>query len=103
MNQYNYQITMTVPLGERKGSMTVYEDKGILNGTLSILGRNELFSGTLKSNGTCEITGKLVSLLQTMPYQAIGKMNKERIILDIYSGQEKISILGKGVNDETDL
>lgn len=103
MNRYYYQITMSVPLGERKGSMVVYEDQGILNGTLSILGRNELFLGTLKPNGKCEITGKLVSLLRTIPYRAIGKMNKEKIILYICSGQEKISIWGKGVIDETIL
>ena len=65
-----YDITMQTPIGARYGSMAVRVEDGRVNGILTILKKAVPFEGVIHEDGNCRITGKLITLMRTIPYDA---------------------------------
>lgn len=54
MSKHRYEIKMTVPIGIRKGVITIDGDCGRIRGTLDILGHEQPFLGNIENDGSCE-------------------------------------------------
>lgn len=100
MSKHRYEIKMTVPIGIRKGVITIDGDCGRIRGTLDILGHEQPFLGNIENDGSCEFFGDLVSLRQTIPYHAKGKILNEFIQLEMYSERNIFYITGKEIMNE---
>lgn len=69
-----FNITMYVPLGNRKGTISFDKINSQITGTLCILGNEDSFTGTIDENGFIEFKGKITSLLHSFYYCAKGKI-----------------------------
>lgn len=82
-----YDIQMLTPLGKRYGQMRLESSDGHLSGMMSLLGVTQPIDGTVRSDGSCEFSGRLITLLNTIEYCAKGMIAQDSI---------QFSIAGKG-------
>lgn len=102
MKEHQYRIKMKVPLGVRTGMMIFQGSFGQVTGVLKILGHEEPFVGVIEENGDCTLSGNLVSLMQTISYQAYGKISGDNIQLTLLGETSCFHITGKEIlNEET--
>lgn len=74
-----YDIQMLTPLGKKYGQMHVESQNGRLSGMLSLLGESQPIDGRVQSDGRCEFSGRLITLLNTIEYCAKGTINSDQI------------------------
>lgn len=63
-------------------------------GRLEILKHREPFDGSVDADGYCRITGRLVTLMQTIPYTATGRMMPDSLSLRLEGGRNIFRITG---------
>ncbi|MGN1084220.1 MAG: hypothetical protein ACI4QX_04405 [Lachnospiraceae bacterium] len=90
----SYDILMRTPIGEKRGNLTADIHDGTVNGTLSLLGHTEPFRGIINDNGECRINGKLITLMQTIEYNAIGTITGDTLQLFIQGGGNVFEVTG---------
>ncbi len=83
MNEKKYRVCLSVPLGERLGTMSVQESNGRVTGWLEVMDHRNALSGKLTSDGHIELTGTLRTLISTVHYTASGIISGRRILLDM--------------------
>lgn len=83
MSDKKYRICLSVPLGERNGTLFIHESDGWINGYMDILGEKNEVTGTLNSGGQLELCGALKTLMNTVPFSAVGTINGSRILLNL--------------------
>lgn len=90
---YLYEIQLDVPLGMRKGNMSLHISNGQVSGELEALGNKESFTGSITNDGVISITGKLVSIVRNIPYKGIGKIqeNALQMLLCVQDGSYKLT------------
>lgn len=81
MTQYN--VKLHTPLGQRCGTLELRLRGREASGLLHILKQSEPFSGSIEADGTCCIQGQLVTLTRTIPYQARGRITREKVDLSL--------------------
>lgn len=94
MLRRKYCILMKTPMGDRKRTMDVQIEQNKATGHLDILKHAEPFDGSVDANGYCRITGKLVTLMQTIPYTATGRMLPDSLHLSLQGGRNTFHITG---------
>ena len=103
MRKYQFTITMTVPLGTRRGFMELQETGGLIIGQMHILGRDTSFSGSLFPDNRCELTGNMTLLTRSFAYRAAGTLTEQNIDLKLYGERNRLHITGEAKNDENIL
>lgn len=83
MSEKNYRIRLSVPLGERIGTMELYETGGRVNGRLNVMNERNGFSGTLSGDGQLALSGVLRTLVSTVHYTATGRIDGRSILLNL--------------------
>ncbi|MGM9680718.1 MAG: hypothetical protein ACI3XR_04345 [Eubacteriales bacterium] len=94
-----YDVRMRTSIGDRFGRITVTQNQERISGFFDILNHNEPFEGTVDEDGNCSFTGKIVTLMRTIQYQAIGKILPNEISLTIRDGHHTIKITGNPIKD----
>lgn len=94
MQEQKYTIFMHTPLGKRHGTMTVKTTGNSLSGTINILERCEPFEGTVDKSGNCRITGRLVTLMRSITYSAVGTISNDAIYLLLQGDRNVFEISG---------
>lgn len=89
-----YDITLSVPLGIRHGTMLINQLGTDITGEMKILGNTTSFSGTQKENDFF-ITGTLKTPLRDIPYQGSGTLYEEQINLLLKSEHSIYKLTGK--------
>lgn len=74
---------MNTLLGQKKGTIELYDFDNKLHGFLNILNKCNEFSGERNKNGECTLNGKIVTLVQSIPYTAVGYADENEINLDV--------------------
>ncbi|MGN1328504.1 MAG: hypothetical protein ACI4V4_02270 [Eubacterium sp.] len=92
--ELTFDIRMQTPIGIKIGKMSITNEKGILNGYLDILKKSEPFTGTIFSDGSCRINGKIVTLMKTVAYTASGVIENSMLSLEVLCGKNKFYITG---------
>ncbi|SDB25297.1 hypothetical protein [Eubacterium oxidoreducens] len=100
MTELLYEIQMHTLIGIKYGSMyaKILDDE--VKGIMNLMKQSTSFYGKINKNGDCEIQGQIISLTKTIPYQAIGKIKKETVELDMHTNQGEFHIAGKGTQNE---
>lgn len=80
---YKYNICLSVPLGMRYGYMIFDADEGHVNGKIHVLGKDQLFNGTVNESGRILISGSLDSLTSNYFYDGEGHMDDEKIQINL--------------------
>ncbi|MGN1319874.1 MAG: hypothetical protein ACI4U6_02025, partial [Acutalibacteraceae bacterium] len=74
MEKYRYSVVMQTPLGNKYGSLAADVSENSVSGWLEMLKHKEPFNGTIDNVGNCKINGKIITLMRTIPFTAIGKL-----------------------------
>lgn len=94
MSEQQYSIVMQTPIGKKYGSLSVSILADKLNGCLTLLNHNEPIEGTVDGNGNCSFTGKLVTLLRTIPFVATGIISDSEVKLQIKGARNTFRLTG---------
>ncbi len=89
-----YDITLSVPLGIRYGTMLIHQDSTRITGEMSILGNKSSFSGS-QSGNEFFITGTLKTLLREISYQGNGTFLNGQLNLLLHSSHSVYKLTGK--------
>lgn len=93
--ELTYDIQMKTPIGIKIGKMSITNEKGVLNGYLNILKKSMPFTGVISANGICNISGDIVTLMNTFAYTAGGIIENSTLNLEVLCGKNKFYITGK--------
>ena len=100
MTENEYNICLQTPIGPRYGKMRIIKEQNKLSGFLDILKQPSAFTGEIDGNGNCTIYGKLVTLIQTIPYMATGRIAADKIFFILQGGQGSFEINGIACHKE---
>lgn len=90
----SYDVIMQTPIGPRYGTMTVVVDHSRVHGILDILKKADPFHGKINEKGDCQIKGELTTLMRTIPYDATGRITKEKLVLKLKGEQDSFDVSG---------
>lgn len=90
-----YDLILQTPLGDRKGMMDVCIENGIVNGVMQLLKCEETFRAKIAPNGQCSFNGRLVTLMNTIPYNAVGRITEKEVELSLIGDRESFRLTGK--------
>ena len=91
---YIYNICMRTPIGVRFGTLRLTSLTGAANGSLTLLEKPVPVSGEVDENGNCQLTGSLITLMQTIPFIASGKISRHAVSLQLCSDQGEFELNG---------
>ena len=94
MEERLYAIEMQTPLGVKHGTIQVKIQQNKISGFLEVMHHSEPFYGKINTDGYCEFTGRIVTLMRTIEYQASGKMDAEQISLAICGERNVFQVIG---------
>lgn len=92
--ELTYDIQMKTPIGIKIGKMSITNEKGILSGYLNILKKSVPFTGVIAPDGSCNISGNIVTLMNTFEYTAGGIVESSKLSLEVLCGKNKFYITG---------
>ena len=99
MKQYNYDITLSTPLGDKSGVMNVYVDNETIKGILKVLTKENNFTGKILANGKCELFGEIKTPVRKIVYTAIGILKEDGVNLSLRSTCDRLLINGTVCKD----
>lgn len=94
MSEQLYQIYLQTPLGKKRGTMRVERKADVLSGELDILEHRKPFQGTIDETGQCNISGTIITLMRTVPYTAVGRIEDGTISLTVKGERNRFELLG---------
>ncbi len=104
MNEKKYRICLSVPLGERLGTMVIQESYGRLNGWLEVMDHKNMLSGRFSADGHIEFSGTLRTLISTVHYTATGVISGRSILLDLKtSSGAYYPVFGEEINIDEEI
>lgn len=83
MNERKYKICLSVPIGQREGSMYICESGGRLDGWLEVLGKQNHIAGFMYADGSIEISGTIQTLVSQISYVAKGTIMDDAVSLNL--------------------
>ena len=83
MREKKYRVCLSVPLGERSGILTLRGADGKLDGWLEVMQRKNPCAGTITPGGQLALSGRLQTLISSVPYTATGIISGRRILLNL--------------------
>lgn len=99
MKKRKYIITMNTPIGLRHGTILLILTDSCINGTLDLLEHSEPLYGSIDDNGNCKISGRLITLMRTIEYTAIGRITEKAIELSLRGERNIFKITGIAVTE----
>lgn len=92
--KYNYIVELHTELGKRKGELELYLEGRKISGFLSLLKHKEPVMGKLKRDGSCELKGKIITLIREKRYTATGKFHEKELFLKCKMGAADCLLTG---------
>lgn len=89
-----YAIEMQTPLGIKHGTIKVIINQNEISGFFDVMNHSEPLYGNINTEGYCEFTGRIITLMRTIEYQAFGKMDADQISLAIYGERNVFQVIG---------
>lgn len=91
---YIYNICIKTPIGARFGTLCLTSLTGILDGSLELFRQVTPVSGEMDEYGNCRLAGSLITLMQTIPFTASGKISPHAVSLLLRSEQGEFELSG---------
>ena len=85
---------MKTPVGLRYGKMHFCLIENQIQGKLDLLGHSEPFDGAADNDGNCKINGRIITLMRTINYTAVGKFTQNDINLSLKGERHVFKITG---------
>ena len=94
MKEYIYDVILHTEIGERIGSAAVRIHENQVSGILTLLNRTEHFKGSVAQDGTCRLSGKMISLMREIPFEAQGSITAQNMELTLYAARGSYTLTG---------
>lgn len=94
MSRRKYSILMHTPIGGRAGTLEIQIERNKVRGYLDVLKHSEPFEGNIDENGNCCISGRLITLMNVIPYTATGQIAQDSLDLFLKGGQNVFYVTG---------
>ncbi|MGN1405722.1 MAG: hypothetical protein ACI4WM_05590 [Erysipelotrichaceae bacterium] len=97
-----YEIMMHTPIGKRYGDIRINIDKEKIKGYITLLSHCEPVNGSIDENGKCILVGRIVTLMNVIPFTATGEIEEDRLFLSLKGRHNSFQIEGKytGMEEE---
>lgn len=99
MRRRKYQVQMETPLGRRAGMMEVEIENHVVTGYLDVLSHAEPIAGSIQEGGRCCLTGRLITLLNVIPYTATGQITMDSVELLLTGGRNVFRLTGTPIQE----
>jgi hypothetical protein len=100
IRSFQYEIVLSTSIGDKKGIITINTVQDKLEGNLIIMKHKNYFCGTIKPNGSCEISGSIRTLIGTVDYHGEGYIDQQTVTLILNTGKRKFVVSGKALTKE---
>lgn len=90
-----YEICLNTSLGKRKGTLQLNISDNDISGYIFLFNNKEPFTGKIDKNGTCQIEGKFVTILNEFIFTATGKIQEDTIQLALKTKSREFTVDGK--------
>lgn len=103
MKEKRYRICLSVPIGQRSGTMLLRESGSNLDGWIEVMEHQNPFYGSLSADGGMNLSGVIQTLVSIIRYTAAGTVNGKQIFLNLTTQSgDRYSVSGEefAVNDE---
>ena len=94
MTKHRYKITLETPLGRRYGTLEISVCSSKISGCLDVFQNRQPVTGVLYGDGACRLSGKFVTLMSEVPYQATGCIGNDSVELTLIAGNGTFKITG---------
>lgn len=94
MKTYDYNVELDTELGKKNGTMQLCVRGGRVNGFLSLLKHTEPLCGKIGADGSCELEGKVVTLMKEIAYIAKGRIRSDGLLLNMRLGAANCLLTG---------
>lgn len=94
MEKRFYNIILEIPLGKRKGEISLEIDNNKLSGYLLIFQNKNSIRGTILDNELCLIEGKYKTLFNSIDFIANGKITETDLNLTLNVGNKQFVMSG---------
>jgi hypothetical protein len=74
-----YKISMKTPMGVKDGYLTIDTSGGDVSGVLTILGKDNPYSGGTQEGNTVKFSGTFASIMGKTPYDGEGTIDGDAI------------------------
>lgn len=99
---HTYNVCMNTPLGVRMGNLRVSSLTGVLDGTLHLLGKVTPVSGEADQYGSCHLNGDIITLVQTIPFTAKGKLTPHAVSLLLHTDWGEFELNGTAAPEKAE-
>lgn len=94
MKKYYYKVMLNTELGKKKGTMNIHIHENKVEGLLNLLKHSEPIYGTVDIDGSCQLHGKIVTLLKELAYVATGHIGDDNLNLNLQIGTSRYLLMG---------
>ena len=91
---YKFDLEMSTPLGKRHGALELMVWKNYLNGYLTMFTRTIPIKGGTVDGSSISFHGDMITLMNTLPYQAQGNISASHVELEIQTDRGKFPARG---------
>lgn len=96
----HYSITLDSPLGPKQGTLAIEGSVTQVTGTLSILGRDNPFTGERLENGQIRILHELRTAFSTLPSEALLSFDEDHVTGSVNAGGIAFAVRGVKMDAE---
>lgn len=95
-----YEIVLSTPIGDKKGILTVNIVHDRIEGNLIVMKNENYYCGRIKPDGSCEISGRIRTLIGVVDYHGEGYIAEQTVTLVLNTGKRKFVVSGKTLKKE---
>ena len=94
-----YKVTLFAPIGDKNGELAVRIVGEQVEGELIVMHNHNYFCGSIRNDGSCEISGNIKTLSENVEYTASGYIRPQAVTLVLYAGGKKLLVTGEAINE----
>lgn len=94
MKKYEYNVILDTELGEKLGTMQILINENKVEGFLNLLKHSEPFYGSVATDGSLNLHGKIVTLIRELAYIATGRISGDALSLRLQIGAHTYLLKG---------
>lgn len=94
-----YKVTLFAPIGDKNGELAVRAAGEQVEGELMVMQNKNYFCGSIKSDGSCMVSGNIRTLNDNVEYTASGYITPQAVTLVLYAGRKRLLVTGEAINE----
>lgn len=94
MPEYNYDIVLQTPIGDRQGKLTLRIEPPILKGICTLLGYSMPCTGKIDKSGHCTLRGQFKTFMSVIEYSGCGYADSKRVDFKLNDNDNHYRMIG---------